>query len=242
MYLLMLRPQSWWIDRIGQQWSGGSFVHTALLLLALVLLEAVLSADNAVALASLVQHIEPVDERQRVLNAGLVIALLLRILAVAGAGFVVHQPVLRALGGAYLIWLALVHFQAELRATDMTQAGSMFRPRRGVVMILLVGVTDLAFSLDSVSAAVGVTDRFWLVVLAGIIGLLLLRCMAGWMLVWMERFPNLQNAGYLTVLAVGLRLVGQVFLPALVPSEPILLLMVMVLLGWGFIQPQVSDP
>ena len=109
-------------------------------------------------------------------------------------------------------------------------------------MILLVAATDLAFSLDSVSAAVGVTDQFVLVVVAGGIGLLMLRWMAGLMLVWMERFPNLQNAGYLTVLAVGLRLVGQVVAPALVPSEPMLLILVLLLFVWGFVQTQASEP
>jgi predicted tellurium resistance membrane protein TerC len=97
-----------------------------MLLLALVLLEAVLSADNAVALASLVQHIEPHNERERILNLGLIMALVLRAIAVVAAGLVVHQPVLRFLGGAYLVWLALAHFQAELSDDVGPQTRSFF--------------------------------------------------------------------------------------------------------------------
>jgi YkoY family integral membrane protein len=239
----MLPRQSWLIEALRPVLTGtNNPLHTAMLLLALVLLEAVLSADNAVALASLVQHIEPHNERERILNLGLIMALVLRAIAVVAAGLVVHQPVLRFLGGAYLVWLALAHFQAELSDDVGPQTRSFFSPQRGALMILLVAATDLAFSLDSVSAAVVVTDQFVLVVVAGGIGLLMLRWMAGLMLVWMERFPNLQNAGYLTVLAVGLRLVGQVVAPALVPSEPMLLILVLLLFVWGFVQTQASEP
>ncbi len=235
------RP-SWLIDGLDSVGSGSNaWLHTSLLLLALVLLEAVLSADNAVALASLVRHVEPADERQKILNWGLVMALVLRVITVAGAGLLVHQPVVRVLGGAYLVWLATAHFRAQLSDDPAGSHPQQATQHQGVFMVLLVAATDLAFSLDSVSAAVGVTDQLALVMLAGGIGVLLLRWMAGWLLAWMERFPNLQNAGYLTVLVVGLRLVGQVLTPALVPSEPMLLAVVVVLFGWGFVQPQPTE-
>ncbi len=236
-------PPSWLIELLERFMPGSTgWMHTLVLLLALVLLEAVLSADNAVALASLVRHVDPPEERQKILNWGLVMALVLRGTTVAGAGLMVHQPVVRVLGGAYLVWLALDHFQTELSGADAAEQPVATSQHRGVVMALLVAATDLAFSLDSVSAAVGVTDQLPLVVLAGGVGVLLLRWMAVWMLAWMERFPNLQNAGYLTVLMVGLRLVGQVLTPALVPSESMLLALVLVLFCWGFVQTQASEP
>ena len=45
-------------------------------------------------------------------------------------------------------------------------------------------------------------------------------------------------ATYLTVLAVGLRMLAKLTLPALVPSEPVLLGLMLVLLAWGFSQQQ----
>ena len=239
----MPQLHSWLTDLLGVP-TGGSqaWLQTTGLLVALLLLEAVLSADNAVALASLVRHVEPVEDRQKILNWGLVLALILRALAVAGAGFLMHQPLVRLFGGAYLVWLAAVHFQEELSAEEAPRSLLEGAQHRGVLMVLLVAGTDLAFSLDSVSAAVGITDRLGLVVVAGAAGVLFLRCLAGWMLAWMERFPNLQNAGYLTVLAVGLRQVAQVVIPTVVPSEPVLLLVVLVLFSWGFSQGQAAEP
>lgn len=247
---LMLAIPSWWTDWLSlsslsalnplQQGSG--LLHTVVLLLTLVLLEAVLSADNAVALASLVKHVEPACERQRILNLGLVIAVVLRIAAVAAAGLVLNLPLVRLLGGAYLIWLAVDHFQGELSPCETGSTPLAQASQSGVAMVLLVAGTDLAFSLDSVGAAVGVTDQLPLVMVAGVVGVLMLRLLAAWMLGWMERFANLQNAGYLTVLAVGLRLVGQVLAPAFVPSEPLLVALVLVLFTWGFSRVQAAEP
>ena len=50
-----------------------------LLLLVLVALEAVLSADNAIALASISKGLEDAIEQQKALNLGLIIAFVLRI-------------------------------------------------------------------------------------------------------------------------------------------------------------------
>lgn len=234
MFLSMPSLLSW-----STEFPATGWLHGLVLVGALVLLEAVLSADNAVALASLVRHVEPEEERQRILNWGLVMALVLRALTVAAAGLVVHLPLVRLVGGGYLIWLAASHFQREFQGDEARETVSGSPQSMG--MVLLVGLTDLAFSLDSVSAAVAVTDQLVLVVLAGAMGVLLLRFMAGWMLAWMERFPNLQNAGYLTVLTVGLRLAGEVIAPALVPAEPILLAVVLLLFSWGFSGARVSE-
>lgn len=213
-----------------------------LTLLTLLLLEAVLSADNALALASLIRHVEPADQRRRLLNQGLVIAVVLRLIAVAAAGLVLHQPIVRLLGGAYLVWLAVAHFGNELRPQALEAEPQPLLRHHGLTMVLLLAGTDLAFSLDSVGAAGAVTDQVLLVMLAGALGVLLLRTTAGWMLARMECFANLQNAGYLTVLAVGLRMLAEVLAPALVPSQPLLLVLVLVLFGWGFLQPQPSEP
>jgi predicted tellurium resistance membrane protein TerC len=101
-------------------------------------------------------------------------------------------------------------------------------------LIALIALTDLAFSLDSVTAAIAVTDRVWLVMLGGAMGIAMLRLLAGWVLVWMEKFENLQNAAYLVVMAVGFRLVSKAWAPELSPSEPTLLAMIMIFFAWGF--------
>jgi YkoY family integral membrane protein len=202
--------------------------------LALGVLEAVLSGDNAVALAGIVRTVEPPEERERVLNLGILLALVLRGAMLLAAGWILQFAALRVLGGLYLLWLALRHV---LEASDAEPADTPTAGRRGIGgVILQLACTDLAFSIDSISASVAVTEVFPLVLLGGAMGLLMLRCLTGWLLAWMERYPKLQRAAYLTVLAVGLRMVVQGTLPSLAPSEPILLMAIACLFLWGFSQ------
>jgi predicted tellurium resistance membrane protein TerC len=64
-------------------------LSTLLVLVILISLEAVLSADNAIALAALVQGIEDRQLQQRALNLGLVAAFILRIILIFTATWVI---------------------------------------------------------------------------------------------------------------------------------------------------------
>lgn len=214
------------------------WIQTGGTLASLALLEAVLSADNAVAIAALVRDLEPAELRERALNWGLVTAFTLRVLMISLALWLVRFPQAQLIGGGYLIWLAARYFREQLGGSEEGPAASRPAGLPLPAVVALVGMTDLAFSLDSVTAAIAVTDRLWLVVSGGAMGVVMLRFLAGWVLLWMERFVNLQNAAYLTVLAVGLRLVARQVVPALAPSEPMVLLMMAVFFLWGFSRQQ----
>ena len=156
---------------------------------------------------------------------------------ILAAGWLIRFEPARLLGGLYLVWLALRHFQVEL--DDGEGAGD--RPATGsaagdLALLALIAGTDLAFSLDSVSASVAISDDLPLVVLGGGLGVLMLRFLAGWVLRWMERFVHLANAAYLTVLAVGLKMLAASLAPVLVPAPGVLLLGMAILFAWGFSQ------
>lgn len=222
----------------------------AALLPSLLILETVLSADNALALAALVTPLRTESERQQLLNWGLGTAIVLRLLAVAAAGVVLRHPLVRVVGGGYLIWLALSHFRGELQlaAQEDGNAGRVVDPSSTnavpsrIAMVLLLAGTNLAFSLDSICAALALTDNIPLVMIAGTAGVVVLRGVTGLVLGWMERFPNLANAGYLTVLAVGLRLVVEQVAPSLTPSQPLMIGAMAVFFGWGMRRPQPVRP
>ena len=101
---------------------------------------------------------------------------------------------------------------------------------------LTLGLTDLAFSLDSVAAAVAVTDQIALVMLGGLLGVVSLRLTAGLFVRWLELFEHLETAGYLAVGLVGIRLLLRLLLPELEVPEWGLLLIVAALFLWGFSQ------
>lgn len=223
-----------------------------LLLVLLVGLEAVLSADNAIALAAISRRLHDPARQRRALNLGLVLALVFRLALIALASQVLAFWPLQLLASAYLLWLCGRHLLGkDDGADDDGNAGQdptaadhphgshhdAAHPHHGATLgsiVATLALTDLAFSLDSVSAAVAVTDRVPLVMAGGVIGILALRLTAELFLRWLEIFPHLETAGYLAVGLVGLKLLLRLLLPAVEVPEWALLLVVAALFAWGF--------
>lgn len=259
------------------QWS-----EVLLLLPLLVGLEAVLSADNAIALAAISRRLhDPVRQRQA-LNLGLLLALLFRLGLIAAARWVLAFWPLQLLAAGYLLWLSGRHLlgldgegdgagagdglteaegQANGAAEDYSEAegtgaavgngegtgegsgegtaastppGPAHGPPGLGSVVLTLALTDLAFSLDSVAAAVAVTDRLLLVMAGGVIGVVALRLTAELFIRWLEVFRHLETAGYLAVGLVGLRLLVRLAFPALEIPDWALLASVVLLFLWGF--------
>ena len=101
-------------------------------------------------------------------------------------------------------------------------------------VVITLALTDLAFSLDSVAAAVAVTDRLLLVMAGGVVGVVALRLTAELFIRWLELYQHLETAGYLAVGFVGFRLVLRLILPDFDFPEWSLLLLVAGLFAWGF--------
>lgn len=208
----------------------------------LALLEAVLSADNAVALAGIVAGVQPAARRSRILNQGLLCAFLLRALMILAAAWVIRFEPARLLGGLYLVWLAVRHFQEQFQEPLDGPSSSAPAESSDLRLLALIAGTDLAFSIDSVSAAVAVCDNLLLVLIGGAMGVAMLRFLAGWVIVWMERYVDLANAAYLTVLAVGLRMLARSLAPALDPPQGAMLLLMATLFVWGFSRRREAEP
>ncbi|MFM8524764.1 MAG: TerC family protein [Cyanobacteriota bacterium] len=207
-----------------------------LLLPLLVGLEAVLSADNAIALAAISRRLEdPVRQRQA-LNIGLALALVLRLGLIALAQWVLNLWPLQLAASAYLLWLCGNHLFGGDRPDDDADTGEVVpaavRPLASVVLTL--AFTDLAFSLDSVAAAVAVSDRLLLVMAGGLIGVIALRLTAELFIRWLGIYRHLETAGYLAVGLVGLRLLLRVLVPSVELPDWVLLSLVALLFLWGF--------
>ncbi|MEB3333008.1 MAG: hypothetical protein VKI83_11020 [Synechococcaceae cyanobacterium] len=220
-----------------------------LLLPLLVGLEAVLSADNAIALAAISRRLHDRGRQETALNLGLLLALLFRLALIAAAQWVLHFWPLQLAAAGYLLWLCGRHLQGVLApprpadALEASGASPVPRPQHsggpgaaaglGSAVVTLA-LTDLAFSLDSVAAAVAVSDRLLLVMAGGVIGVIALRLTAELFIRWLEIFEHLETAGYLAVGLVGVRLLLRLALPEFDPPEWSLLLAVVSLFLWGF--------
>ncbi len=206
-------------------------LDTLLLLPVLIALEAVLSADNAIALAAIARGLEGVKMQRNALNIGLVMAFVLRVVLILTATWVTQYWQFELLGAAYLLWLVYQHFTSDEEA-DHHHHGPRFASLWQAIPI--IAITDLAFSLDSVTTAIALSKEIWLVILGGLIGVITLRFMAELFIRWLKEYENLEDAGYVTVALVGLRLLLRVINPDLVPPEWLMIGVIGLIFFWGF--------
>jgi YkoY family integral membrane protein len=222
----------------------------------LVALEAVLSADNAIALAAISRRLHDRARQETALNLGLLLALVFRLGLIITAEWVLNFWPLQLAASLYLLWLCGRHLQEvwlerlDEAASDPADAqpgpdaapqvaGSHADGHHGLQVglgsvVATLALTDLAFSIDSVAAAVAVSDRLLPVMAGGVIGVIALRLTAELFIRWLEIFEHLETAGYLAVGLVGVRLLLRLLLPQFDPPEWSLLLVVAGLFVWGF--------
>ena len=211
--------------------------HEVLLLLpVLVGLEVVLSADNAIALAAIAKGLKNPDQQKQALNLGLIFALIFRVGLILISRWVLGFRPLMAAGAAYLLWLCGQHFISNKSEEEETnQATTAFGvDRKLATTAISIALTDLAFSLDSVAAAVAVSDKLWLVITGGVIGVVALRLSSNLFISMLNNFPRLESAGYLAVGLVGLQLLTRVIFPNIELPQWLLLSLVSILFLWGF--------
>ena len=204
------------------------------LLPVLVSLELLLSADNAIALAAIARGQKDPSLERRALNLGIGMAFGLRVALILLAQFVLAFPPLQLIAGLYLLWLCVRYFQNLSNQSADSDELSTIRSRSFGRTVLTLAITDLAFSIDSVAAAVAISDQILLVVTGALIGVVALRFTSGLFIRWLQIYPRLEAAGFLAVGFVGLKLLVVLALPSLHPSELVTFLSVMSLLIWGF--------
>ncbi|MBE9179461.1 TerC family protein [Oculatella sp. LEGE 06141] len=206
-------------------------VDTLLLLPVLIALEAVLSADNAIALAAIARGLEDGKMQRRALDLGLVAAYVLRVTLILTATWVIRFWQFELLGALYLLWLVFQYFTSS-GDDEHSHRGARFASLWQAIPV--IALTDLAFSLDSVTTAIAVSNELWLVLAGGTIGVITLRFMAGLFIRWLKEFVYLEDAGYVTVALVGLRLLVRVINPEFVPPEWVMVPAIALIFLWGF--------
>jgi YkoY family integral membrane protein len=86
--------------------------HDIAIIALLIVLEGVLSIDNALVLGLLAKRL-PKHQQKRALTYGLVGAFVFRLIAIGTATFLLKWTIFKLLGGGYLIYVAVKHFFFE---------------------------------------------------------------------------------------------------------------------------------
>ncbi|MFS0655401.1 TerC family protein [Bacillus sp. 179-C3.3 HS] len=188
----------------------------------LVVLEGLLSADNALVLAVMVKHL-PEKQRKRALTYGLIGAYFFRFIFIGVGMLLIKFAWVKILGAAYLAWLVVKHFwlgDGDAEAKELKKESWMVRVF-GVfwATVISVEIMDLAFSVDSILAAFAVSEQVWVLLLGGMLGILMMRTVAQLFLKLIDRVPELETTAFVLIGIIALKMalsVAHIEIPHLV--------------------------
>jgi len=185
------------------------------LILSLVILEGLLSADNALVLAVLVKHL-PEKQRKKALLYGLLGAYLFRFIFIGIGVYLVKFWFIKVLGAAYLMWISIDYFRkkgsGEDEAKEFNKQGllvKLFGMFWGTVVA--VELMDIAFSVDSILAAFAVSSEVWVLLIGGMLGILMMRTIAGVFVNLIDRVPELETTAFVLIFIIALKMLLSVF-------------------------------
>ncbi len=191
-----------------------------LIILNLIIIESLLSVDNAAVLATMVLEL-PKDQRSKALKYGIIGAYVFRGICLLLASWLVKIWWLKPLGGLYLLYLAFSYFKnksAEKGGDEKVnkEESWLYKSTVGLIgpfwaTVALVELMDLAFSIDNVFAAVAFTDHVFLIYTGVFIGILAMRFVAQAFVKLMEKFTFLEAIAFIVIGVLGLKLSSSLY-------------------------------
>ncbi|WP_110927033.1 TerC family protein [Bacillus massiliglaciei] len=188
----------------------------------LIILEGLLSADNALVLAVMVKHLPP-EQRRKALFYGILGAYVFRFIAIGVGVYLIQYTWIQILGGAYLIWLSISHFikmKKHKEAEDQDEDEEKALKRQGLLIrifgnfwgtVVAVEMMDIVFSIDSVIAAFGISNQVWVLFLGGILGVLMMRGVAQIFLKLIDKVPEFETTAFVLIILIGIKMVAGAF-------------------------------
>ena len=207
----------------------------------LIIIESLLSVDNAAVLATMVMDLPP-EQRPRALRYGIIGAYVFRGICLLFAALLIKIWWLKPLGGLYLLYLAYDYFKTKAtpQESDDTldkESNWFYRKTIGWMgkfwsTVALVEVMDLAFSIDNVFAAVAFSDNLILIWTGVFIGILSMRFVAQGFVTLMEKYPFLETSAFLVIGVLGVKLMMSL-IEHFYPTQPFSIFLGSHAADWG---------
>ena len=199
-------------------------------LITLTILEIVLGIDNIIFISILVGRL-PERDQAKARTIGLSLALVLRIIFLFGATWIAQltsdlittpaifgiipsvgfsgRDLIMLAGGLFLLAKATSELHAKLEGNE--HEGSAKATASFGSMIAQIIALDLVFSIDSVITAIGLTQHFWVMVVAVIISVGVMQLSAGSISRFIHRHPTVKVLALAFLIMIGTLLVAEGF-------------------------------
>jgi len=152
----------------------------------IILIDIVLSGDNAVVIALACRNLSP-EQRRKGIFWGVAGAVSLRVVLTVFAALVMNLPWLKFVGGLLLLWIAI-----KLMLPEDEEGHDLDASEHLLGAVKTIVVADFVMSLDNVIAVAGAAHGSLLLLLFGLaVSIPLIVWSSQLILHWMERFPSI---------------------------------------------------
>ena len=180
-------PHNWaTVITSGQDW---------LIILSLVIIECLLSVDNAVVLAAQTRVLPTLKEQEESLFYGIWGSYLFRFLIIGIGVYLINFWEIKVIGAAYLMYLVYRFFHNRYHGR-----------KRFWLVVAQIEFMDIIFSVDSVLASLAVSPNPVIVLIGGLIGIACMRGVAEIIMKLMRKIPELEPMAYALIFVIAIKL------------------------------------
>lgn len=194
-----------------------------MIILTLIIMECLLSVDNAVVLAAQTQVLPTKSEKEKSLIYGLWGAYLFRFIVIGIGTYLINFWEIKLAGSIYLFYLSFKFFydqrhpkqaaehEKEKEEREEARHKGKKKKKKHVLSlfwrtVISIESMDIVFSIDSVLAALAISDNPVVVLIGGMIGILCMRGVAEIIIKLMDIIPELQPMAYVLIAIIALKL------------------------------------
>ncbi|MFT9849179.1 TerC family protein [Aneurinibacillus sp. REN35] len=133
-----------------------------IILLQIILINLVLSGDNAVVIALACRKL-PEEHKKKAILIGTVGAIVLRIILTLIAAYLLEIPFIEVIGSLLLLWIAIKLLREEDEETEIKQGTSFWAAVKTII------VADFVMGLDNVLGVAGAAGGNFYLLMAGLV-------------------------------------------------------------------------
>ncbi|MFT8392506.1 MAG: TerC family protein [Liquorilactobacillus ghanensis] len=181
-----------------------------MVILSLVLIECLLSVDNAIVLAAQTQVLPTKKQQEKSLFYGLWGAYIFRLLIIGIGTYLINFWEIKVLGAGYLLYLSISHFYHRLHPEKPKNSSKKVGKKRKISLfwsvVISIEMMDIVFSIDSVLASLAISNNPVIVLIGGMIGILCMRGIAEIIMRLMKLVPELEVMAYALIGLIAVKL------------------------------------
>jgi YkoY family integral membrane protein len=178
-------------------WSGLALIFT------LCVMEGLLSVDNALVLGAKVKPL-PEKQRTKALMFGIWGAYIFRFLMIGLGTFLIKFMWIKALGAGYLLYMAIKGLMSKSEGLEEPEAEAS--SKNFWLTVLSIELLDITFSIDSVTAALALSDEVWVLMIGAMLGILMMRGIANQFVKLLKAIPEFEKTAFVLIFIIGARL------------------------------------